>query len=103
MVVIQKKRTSSVSIAHMKGNSEMFKHIGNYYNIKKIFKTKFILRSSLMKPDWKEICNRWHIVSIAFHLNVAETILAKQAVQLCELRHSQRRSCRKIKTGPICL
>jgi hypothetical protein len=31
------------------------------------------------KTELKEICNRWHKVSIAFPVNVAEATLAKQA------------------------
>jgi hypothetical protein len=34
---------------YMKGVSEKLKYIGNLYNIRMIFKTKHILRSSLMK------------------------------------------------------
>jgi hypothetical protein len=36
------------------------------------------LRSSLMK-GWKEIRSRLHSVSTAFHVNMAEAALAKQA------------------------
>jgi hypothetical protein len=40
---------ASVYIPYVKGVSEKFNRIGNRYNIRTIFKTKHILRSSLMK------------------------------------------------------
>jgi hypothetical protein len=39
----------SVYVSYVKGLSEKFKSIGNRYNYRTIFKTKHILRSSLMK------------------------------------------------------
>jgi hypothetical protein len=36
-------------ISNVKGVSEKFKRIGNRYNIRTIFKTKYTLKSSLMK------------------------------------------------------
>jgi hypothetical protein len=45
----EQKPLGSVYIPYVKGVSEKFKRIGNRYNIRKIFKTKHTLRSSLMK------------------------------------------------------
>jgi hypothetical protein len=45
----EEKPLGSVYIPYVKGISEKFKCIGNRYNIRTIFKTKHILRSSLMK------------------------------------------------------
>jgi hypothetical protein len=49
----EKRPLGSVYIPYVKGVLEKFKHIGNRYNIRTIFKTKHTLRSSLMKPGWK--------------------------------------------------
>jgi hypothetical protein len=75
----EQKPLGSVYIPHVKGVSEKFKHVGNHYNIRTIFKTKHTLRSWLKKPGRKEMGNRWHSASVAFPVNVTEAMLAKQA------------------------
>jgi hypothetical protein len=45
----EQKPLGSVYITNLKGVSEKFKHIGNRYNIRMIFKTTHTLWSSLMK------------------------------------------------------
>jgi hypothetical protein len=45
----EQKPLGSVYIPHVKDVSEKFKHMGNWYNIRTIFKTKHTLRSSFMK------------------------------------------------------
>jgi hypothetical protein len=45
----EKKPLGSVIIPYMKGISEKYKCIGNHYNIRTVFRTKHILRSSLIK------------------------------------------------------
>jgi hypothetical protein len=45
----EQKPLGSVYIPYVKGVSANFKHIGNRYNIRMIFKTKHTPRSSLMK------------------------------------------------------
>jgi hypothetical protein len=40
-----------VVIPYVKGISDKFKQIGNRYNIRTIFKTKYTLRNTLMEPD----------------------------------------------------
>jgi hypothetical protein len=69
----------SVRIPYVRGVSEKFKHIGNRYNIRTIFKTKHTFRSSLIKNRPEKICNRRHTVSTSLPVNVAEATLAKQA------------------------
>jgi hypothetical protein len=58
--------------------------------------------------DQKEIHNRWHSMSIAFPVNVAEATLTQQAsdfvMQLHEHRHNlQEGLFRKIKISQTCL
>jgi hypothetical protein len=45
----EEKPVGSVYIPYAKGVLEKFEHIGNQYNIKMIFRTKYTLRSSLTK------------------------------------------------------
>jgi hypothetical protein len=52
----KKKPLGFVYIPYVKGVSEEFKHIGNQYNVRMIFKTKHILRSSLMKTRPEREC-----------------------------------------------
>jgi hypothetical protein len=40
------KLLGSVYVQYVKGDSEKFKHIGNQYNIRMIFRTKLTLRIS---------------------------------------------------------
>jgi hypothetical protein len=72
----EQKSLGSVYIPYVKGVSEKLKRIGNRY-IRMIFKTKYTLMSTLMKPGRKEIHYRWH--SAVFPVNVAEATLVKQA------------------------
>jgi hypothetical protein len=39
----------TVIIPHIKGTSEKFRHIGNHFNVRTIFKTKHTLHGTLMK------------------------------------------------------
>jgi hypothetical protein len=50
---MEEKPLGSVYIPHVKGVSEKFKHIGNRYNIRTIFRTKHTIRSSLMQTKSK--------------------------------------------------
>jgi hypothetical protein len=45
----EEKPLGSVYVPYVKGVSKKFKHIGNQSNIRMTFKTKYTLRSSLMK------------------------------------------------------
>jgi hypothetical protein len=48
----------TVIIPHIKGISEKFRHTGNRFNVRTIFKTKHTLHGTLMKMDWLEMPNR---------------------------------------------
>jgi predicted GIY-YIG superfamily endonuclease len=52
---IQSKEACTIFIPYVKGISDMFKRIGNKYNIKTIFKTEHTLRNVFVrtKPDTK--------------------------------------------------
>jgi hypothetical protein len=66
-------------IPYVKGVSEMFKRIGNRYNIGQSSKLNTLLGVHSWKSGQKEIRNRWHSASVALPVNVAEATLAKQA------------------------
>jgi len=51
--------------------SEKFKCTGNCYNIRRVFKTKYALMSSLMRNQTKDP-NKLHTVSKASLVNVAD-------------------------------
>jgi hypothetical protein len=72
------KSLGSVYIPYMKGVSEKFKRIGNWYNIRTIFRMKTLLGAHSWEPGQKEIHNRQHSVSLAFPVNVSEDTLVKQ-------------------------
>jgi hypothetical protein len=62
-----------------KGVSQKFRRIGKRYHIRKIFKTKHALKSSLMKTRPERDPKQTHSESVVFPMNVAEATLAKQA------------------------
>jgi hypothetical protein len=70
----EEKPLGSVYIPYVMGSSQMFKHMGNRYNNRIIFKTKHAPRSSRMRIRvQREPKQRAHCVF------VAEATLAKQA------------------------
>jgi hypothetical protein len=78
-----------VYVPYVKGDSEKFKCIGNWYNIRMIFRTKHTLRSSLMRerdPQQMSQC----VYSIPWECGrsyIGETD-RPLAVQLREYRHN---------------
>jgi hypothetical protein len=63
-------------------NSVCFEEVHMYRDqceIRTIFENNTLLAVHSRTPGWKEFCNRWHSVSIAFPVNVAKGTLVKEA------------------------
>jgi hypothetical protein len=97
----------SVYSPYVKRVSEMFRHIGNWYNIRTIFRTKHILRGSLKRnraergPQQMAKCV-YSIPSECGRSYTGETG-RPLAVRLHQHRHNFKEYSRKIKISPTCL
>jgi hypothetical protein len=60
-----------VFITNVKGTSGKIKCIGYHYNDSISSKQNTVLGVHSWEPDWKEIHNRRHIVSVAFSVNLS--------------------------------
>jgi hypothetical protein len=96
-----------VYIPYLKGVWEKFKHIGNHYNIRKIFKTKQTLRCSFLNARPERVPQQTAQCVYSSPCECGRSYIGETgrllAVRLREYRQSQRGSCRKIKSSPTYL
>jgi hypothetical protein len=101
------KPLNSVYIPYVKGVSGKFKCIGNQYNIKTIFKTKHIFRSSLMKTRLERDPRQTAQCICSIPCECGRSYIGETGrpltVRLGEHRPNLQQSSRKIKISPTCL
>jgi hypothetical protein len=92
------------NIIHISNISEKFKHTGNWYNIRMIFRTKHTLRSSLMKARLERDPQQSVQCICSIPCECCRSYIGETGRHLAmRLPKSQRWSSRKIKTSPKCL